>query len=69
MNETFLFCAFALIYGLSLVVVYKQGMRDAKDEKPPQKPILPPVKKKERPMSEEEKAALDKQRRIEEYKG
>lgn len=69
MSETFLLCAFALIYGLCMVLCYQLGMRDGRGEEKPQKPILPPVKKKEKPMSEEEKAALDKQRRIEEYKG
>lgn len=58
-----------LLYGASLLFCYRMGMRDGRGEEKPQKPILPPVKKKERPMSEEEKAALDKQRRIEEYKG
>jgi hypothetical protein len=66
---TYIICiAGGLLYGACLLFCYRMGLRDGQREEPPQKPNLPP-KKKAKPMSDEEKAALDKQRRIEEYKG
>ena len=58
-----------LIYGLSLLLSYKQGMRDAQGEKAPQAAILPPKKSKPAPLTEEEKAAIERQRRIDDFRG
>ena len=61
--------AAGLIYGLVLLLAYKQGMRDAQEEKTPEKAILPPKKHKPAPLTEEEKAAIERQRRIDEFRG
>ena len=58
-----------LIYGLSLLFCYRQGKRDAEGEKAPQTAILPPKKSKPAPLTEEEKAAIERQRRIDEFRG
>ena len=65
----FLVFAGGLIYALCMVVVYKQGMREAEREKTPERAILPPKKHKPAPLTEEEKAAIERQRRIDEFRG
>lgn len=58
-----------MIYGFSLLFCYQQGMRDGRGKKTPEKAILPPKKHKPVPLSEEEKAAIERQRRIDEFRG
>jgi hypothetical protein len=65
----FLIFAGGLIYALCMVLAYRQGMRDAEGEKTPQTAILPPKKHKPAPLTEEEKAAIERQRRIDEFRG
>jgi hypothetical protein len=65
----FLILAGGLLYALCMVLVYRQGMRDAQGEKTPEKAILPPKKRKPAPLTEEEKAAIERQRRIDEFRG
>ena len=65
----FLIFAGGLLYALCMVLVYRQGMRDAQGEKTPEKAILPPKKRKPAPLTEEEKAAIERQRRIDEFRG
>lgn len=65
----FLIFAGGLLYALCMVLVYRQGMRDAQGEKTPEKAILPPKKSKPAPLTEEEKAAIERQRRIDEFRG
>lgn len=60
---------YGLIYGLSLLFCYKAGKRDAEGQKTPEKAILPPKKRKPAPLTEEEKAAIERQRRIDEFRG
>ena len=67
--EPILVTVAGLIYGLSLLFCYRQGMRDAEGEKAPQAAILPPKKHKPAPLTEEEKAAIERQRRIDEFRG
>ena len=64
--EPILIVASGLIYGLSLLFSYRAGKRDADGEKTQHRAILPP---KSKPMTEEEKAAADRQRRIDAFKG
>lgn len=64
--EPVLIIASGLIYGLSLLFSYRAGKRDAEGEKTQHRVILPP---KSKPMTEEEKAAADRQRRIDAFKG
>jgi hypothetical protein len=65
----FLIFAGGLLYALCMVLAYRQGMRDAQGEKTPEKAILPPKKRKPAPLTEEEKAAIERQRRIDEFRG
>lgn len=65
----FLIFAGGLLYALCMVLVYRQGMRDAQGEKTPERAILPPKKRKPAPLTEEEKAAIERQRRIDEFRG
>ena len=67
--EIMLIVAAGLIYGSSLLFCYRLGMRDGKGEEVAQKPILPPKKSKPAPLTEEEKAAIERQRRIDEFRG
>ena len=60
---------YGLIYGLSLLLCYKAGKNDGQGEKTPQTAILPPKKHKPAPLTEEEKAAIERQRRIDEFRG
>lgn len=64
--EHILVIASGLIYGLSLLFSYRSGKRDADGEKTQHRVILPP---KSKPITEEEKAAADRQRRIDAFKG
>ena len=57
-----------LIYGLSLLFCYRQGKRDAEADKTRHRAILPQIRKPE-PISEQEQAAADRQRRIDAFKG
>lgn len=58
-----------LIYGLSLLISYRAGMRDSDGKKTHPAAILPPKKHNPEPVSEEEQAAADRQRRIDAFKG
>lgn len=64
--EPILVIASGLIYGLSLLFCYRMGKRDADGEKTKHRVILPP---KSKPMTEEEQAAAERQRRIDAFKG
>lgn len=64
--EPILIIASGLIYGLSLLFSYRAGKRDADGEKTQHRVILP---QKSKPMTEEEKAAAERQRRIDAFKG
>lgn len=64
--EPVLVIASGLIYGLSLLFSYRAGKRDAEGEKTQHRAILPT---KIKPMTEEEQAATDRQRRIDAFKG
>jgi hypothetical protein len=68
MEDLFIFVA-GLINGIIAVFCYRLGKRDAQDEKTPEKAILPPKKHKPAPLTEEEKAAIERQRRIDEFRG
>lgn len=63
----------ALIYGLFLMLFYRIGKTDGKIEgrweELHKKEILPPKKHKPAPLTEEEKAAIERQRRIDEFRG
>ena len=67
--EPILIIASGLIYGLSLLFAYRSGMRDVEDKKTHPAAILPPIRRKPEPVSEEEQAAADRQRRIDAFKG
>lgn len=58
-----------LIYGISLLFAYRAGMRDSDGKKTHPAAILPPIRRKPEPVSEEEQAAADRQRRIDAFKG
>lgn len=65
----FLIFVAGLLSGLCCLLSYRLGKRDAEEEKTPQKPILPPIRKAKPKVNQEEKAALEKERRIDEFKG
>ena len=67
--EPILVIASGLIYGLSLLFSYRAGKRDAEGDKTHPASILPPIRRKPEPVSEEEQAAADRQRRIDAFKG
>lgn len=58
-----------LLYGLCLLLAYRQGMRDGRGEETPPVPILTAKKPKGKPTTEEELKAAERQRRIDEFRG
>lgn len=68
--EMFWLVGGGLIYGLSLLLAYKQGIRDARgDETPVVALQVPQRKPKAKPTTEDEKKAAERQRRIDEFRG
>lgn len=56
------------VFTLLSVFVYRLGYRDGKEEKRAEKPELG-VKNEAKPMTEEEKKAAERQRRIDAFRG
>lgn len=64
--EIALYALLTAVYGCISVFVYRLGYTDGKEGKRAAKPVF---SRKSEPMSEEEQAAADRQRRIDAFKG
>lgn len=68
--EAIVYSVLALLFGACTVLCYRLGMRDGAGEKRPAEVLQQPRKKsKPKPMTKDEKEALEQQRWVEEFRG